>query len=680
MDKSINTNHPLFILKAVDSNHKVKASPFTYGRIIIGRVESCDIIIPSITVSAVHSVLEINKNKIKIYDMNSTNGTFVNNKSVVSEEIKIGDKLKFADVEFILSEYVKSAALPPVLELLEPEGGSGGVLPNIPENLPSTNYGKEDVQKVLPVAPKLDKSNKDEVPYVVYPLASDPKAEFSEYIFEDVDTLYPIFKYEIGRSSIEVIILYNDSVHSVDYLPCTKGSFNLVGTGPRPNDVEFVYLGKNDKLPFVDVVNDEVHVHKLADYELLLLADDKQKSVDKNSASFLLSNDDIVRFKKSDIEIFIRKVSAPPKVASAPFFRRDKEFRKYIFLMFLLILLPLIGLQNFEVDEELEKEKAPERIATILYKRKLVVSQNKAVEKTDKALKEVQKTPSKKETPKKEEPKKIVKKAAPEKTEAKEKPSPKKPGKKTEKVVRDVRKGLEKPVNRAKTLRSVRSTNPKPGASAKSAASATTSTVKSVNQGRVDTYKSVNFKSTVSNLLSKGGAFKSTKSATGSGSSALKGANVGGGSAGGLKSADIAGPVGSLTGATTGRFDTSKGAEGLSDKRSIYTAGIPSETVILGSMDPDIIRQILKEHIPQFRYCYQKELESNTDASGVVRLNFVIGASGHVSKASVAGSGIPVNVRKCVGNVLRGIQFPSPKGGGNVEVKQPINFQAKKIN
>jgi TonB family protein len=98
-------------------------------------------------------------------------------------------------------------------------------------------------------------------------------------------------------------------------------------------------------------------------------------------------------------------------------------------------------------------------------------------------------------------------------------------------------------------------------------------------------------------------------------------------------------------------------------------------------MDPDVIRRILLDHLPQFRYCYQKELErSGVEASGTVKLNFTIGASGHVSQAGIDGSsGLPSEVKRCVVGVLRGISFPEPQGGGTVEVKQPMNFYPKKI-
>ena len=135
-----------------------------------------------------------------------------------------------------------------------------------------------------------------------------------------------------------------------------------------------------------------------------------------------------------------------------------------------------------------------------------------------------------------------------------------------------------------------------------------------------------------------------------------------------------------MSGSAQGKLDSSRGVEGLVDKKNIYTAGLPFKTVILGGMDPDIIRKIIEDHIPQFRYCYQKELDKAArEFSGVVRLNFIIGASGHVTKAGVDSfSPLPVRVKGCVVNVLKGIKFPEPLGGGVVEVNQPFNFYPKR--
>ena len=106
-------------------------------------------------------------------------------------------------------------------------------------------------------------------------------------------------------------------------------------------------------------------------------------------------------------------------------------------------------------------------------------------------------------------------------------------------------------------------------------------------------------------------------------------------------------------------------------------------TLVFGSMDPDVIRRRLMEFLPQFRSCYQRELQSTGNLiNGLIKLNFIIGSSGHVVKSGLtnkSSSTLPRGVSRCVLNVLNGISFPEPRGGGRVEVNQPMNFQPKAI-
>ena len=82
----------------------------------------------------------------------------------------------------------------------------------------------------------------------------------------------------------------------------------------------------------------------------------------------------------------------------------------------------------------------------------------------------------------------------------------------------------------------------------------------------------------------------------------------------------------------------------------------------------------------QFRFCYQKELDrAKSKFSGRIKLNFIIGASGHVTRAGVVSSDIKPEVKGCVVNVLKGIPFPAPRGGGKVEVTQPMNFYPNEV-
>lgn len=213
--------------------------------------------------------------------------------------------------------------------------------------------------------------------------------------------------------------------------------------------------------------------------------------------------------------------------------------------------------------------------------------------------------------------------------------------------------------------------------------------------GSGDTYKGVDFSiKSLTNNAPLGNRFKVKNAADGMGAGTgnsggiSSGSGLGSGdgtitgtSTGTLEKAKILTNVGSLTGATVGKIDSSRGAEGLGNKGTILLSGEPEDTVILGSMDPDVIRRILLAHLAEFRYCYQKELDAkDSAASGVLLLLFKIGGTGSVARADVQGpSHITSGVKTCMANVLKGIQFPAPKGGGTVDVKQPLNLYPRAL-
>jgi outer membrane biosynthesis protein TonB len=669
-------NNVMYEIRPADSKYKAKGGVFRKGRYLMGRSESCDLVAGHESVSAVHAVLEIFDDKAIIYDMNSTNGTYVNDDRVIVKELREGESFRLADIEYQFNRYSAAKALPPVLDSLEPMQGQASVI--MPQELPQVPAAAAASTKTLPRSAPASQ----EMPSIVYPLAVDPKAEFSEYIFEDKEFLYPIFKYHSSRQAVEVIILFKEQVFSVDYLPEEKTTYFITGLTHSQKELEFPYLGKKEKFPFVEVRSGNATVHTLPGFDVFILSD-RKKDTGHVGASVELVGQDLVRLQNGDLQIFVRNVAAPPKVAAAPILKRDPEFRKYLFLCLFMVGLLSLGHSLLEVTEDEEKkENQPERIATILYKQPLTVSKNPAVEKTVNAPKVAQKAPTKPAVEKKEVTEKQPDVKKPDVVETKNQQQKPDPGKPREQEKKVVKQGVTPPTPTPKVVTASQ-------AASQASKTPTASTATAVSQvqvktpGHVEVFKSADFKSAVSSLVAKGGSLSGvqTKSVSGAGGSLTGAASGVSSGTGNIKTADIATNQGSLVGATTGVLGESKGADGLSAKRSIYTAGIPSETVVLGSMDPDTIRRILLDHLPQFRHCYQKELvRSGAELSDVVRLNFVIGASGHVASAAAdGGNALPGEVKKCVVGVLRGITFPEPMGGGTVEVKQPMNFYPKKI-
>lgn len=129
-----------------------------------------------------------------------------------------------------------------------------------------------------------------------------------------------------------------------------------------------------------------------------------------------------------------------------------------------------------------------------------------------------------------------------------------------------------------------------------------------------------------------------------------------------------------------GNYDRSTGPKGLGNKKGIDTAYVQPETVVLGAIDPEQLRKILQEYIPQFRYCYQQELQENSEKiKGIIDLNFRIEGTGRVSKVTIKSAAAQFSGKgiDCMGGVLKAIDFPKPKGGGLVDVRQPLNFFAE---
>jgi hypothetical protein len=72
--------------------------PLKIGTNIIGRASSCDVALPSNSVSKEHARMEVYNDKIVITDLKSRNGTFINGVQVQTQKVRLGDKLAFFDI------------------------------------------------------------------------------------------------------------------------------------------------------------------------------------------------------------------------------------------------------------------------------------------------------------------------------------------------------------------------------------------------------------------------------------------------------------------------------------------------------------------------------------------------------------------------------------------------------
>ena len=635
-------------LKSLDGHFSHHCS-MSKKRLLVGSSDACDIILDSATISPVHAVIEIGTTRMRLFDMNSEHGTFLNGNKIVVDDFSEGDTISFGGAQFTISTIMNVAS----------KDRSA-----LPSKFVDHN---EDVPVIT------EEKGSDSLPAVaVYPLAKEPNAEYSPYIFEDSDNLYPIFDYASVHDSVEVIILFKGLLYSIDYLPCVNKIYKLSGVRGRRNSIEYPYLPKKSVEDFIEVRNGEVLIHNLHGYTPFLIGDD-DRQVDE--LMIMLGYDDVLQLKKGDLEFFIRRSSSPPKVKTAPIFRRDNEFKKYLALMLVIAFSFVSAVSMINVEKKDDKDKAPERIATILYKKRVKPKAERKLVMKPKPLKKVAKKSIKPNKIKVETPK-IVSRSS-------KKVAKKLPGKKSAKkglvkkaVPRKARVTNLKPKKVASGKVSKRKKSRSNGAKRRAA-------VNKKNVGHIDTFKSFDFSSSVKSILSKGGTTKAVRAATSDSSYGDSSSNFTGGTTSAtLKRSKTKAIRGNLSGSVKGKLDTRRGLEGITSKKNIFLAGDTFREVIVGNMDPNIIRKILMDNLDKFRFCYQKELDRMYGKrGGIAVLEFVIGASGHVGSASASlkSSSMPGSVSSCLVRVLKGIPFPEPLGGGIVEVKQPMNFFPRRM-
>ncbi len=118
---------------------------------------------------------------------------------------------------------------------------------------------------------------------------------------------------------------------------------------------------------------------------------------------------------------------------------------------------------------------------------------------------------------------------------------------------------------------------------------------------------------------------------------------------------------------------------GYFGKKSSGTPGMSTgDPIILGQLDKEIIDKVIRQHLAQIRYCYQKELNKNPSLSGKVVIKFTIDADGTVSSASTNSSSMnSAVVESCICQRFLRFKFPEPEGGGIVIVTYPFVFSSE---
>ncbi len=99
----IGSNDDFYLLNGTESR-LIDKSGF-----LIGRAEFCDVCPKDRRVSRNHAELTYHDGILKVFDLESTNGTFVNGKRVKESELHVGDRLEVAGTTYLIDSRPRGA-------------------------------------------------------------------------------------------------------------------------------------------------------------------------------------------------------------------------------------------------------------------------------------------------------------------------------------------------------------------------------------------------------------------------------------------------------------------------------------------------------------------------------------------------------------------------------------------
>lgn len=159
------------------------------------------------------------------------------------------------------------------------------------------------------------------------------------------------------------------------------------------------------------------------------------------------------------------------------------------------------------------------------------------------------------------------------------------------------------------------------------------------------------------------------------------GSGIGGGLGSGPVSAEPSGEglgLGSLgtrgRGGGTGGYGSGVGI--LTGKKDTDIGITVVEPTVIGSLDRELIRKVMRAHASQIRYCYEFARTTEPSLQGRLAVKFVIAPNGDVATVSTHESIGSEMLEACVTSRVRTFEFPRSPSGGVSIVTWPWVFAA----
>ncbi|MCI0572009.1 MAG: adventurous gliding motility protein GltG [Myxococcaceae bacterium] len=658
-------------LRVFKGDTLVASKDFERDIIKIGRLSSAHLCLEDEKVSRIHSVIEVAADgALSIIDMGSVEGTYVNGKRINKGALVFGDEIRVGTTTIRLeklaaqaSANLQAAAIaaaqveqpapaapaPPAVPAVEAAPSPAPVVPvdAAPAPVPAAAPAPAPLaQEASTQAPRLDAPA---VPAQVppRPVSSAPvhgRAQTRAPLKGTAEHVRPARRKGSGPMGMELRLYWGDQMLASQFIdPGVKASFK-VGSAPGVDFVMGDRLLGNASFEAARADGQSFSVRFTSgmagrrtrgdEVKELKALQASGKAINEGDAYTLtVEDDDLVQVDLGGVtlEAFLQ---TPPKRVTVPFLQTvDFSFLNIALVLFLIFSLFVVTASTRDEDawgfaDELSNNKA--RLAKLIVKPP-----------------EVQKNP-------------IIQKLQQQKE------------KRAEAAARS--KGAE-------------------GKSGSRSKDATDKPVKTTPQGKPDN-KDVarqmvaglfGGKGSASLLGGKNGIGGQLQAALGGITGASTGVQAGlgglglrgtGNGGGGTGEVAVIGGIGTRgKGGGDAAYGTGTGR--LGGKKSVDLAITASEPMVTGSLDPNLIREVIQRNRGQIKFCYESQLTRNPNLAGTVKVRFTITPGGTVSQSVVETSTANnEDLETCIAGRVRTWIFPKPKGGGVVIVKYPFIFKA----
>ena len=330
----------------------------------IGRSETCDVKIDNPYLSHVHASIFYNNGDFFISDLNSTNGTYVNDERVKVIKLIIGDIIRFGAIKYQLMPLQPSTAAnreEHTLETINPLHQER-VLDKLVESFSPPDFRTSTLEPVeqktvnqLPVDRPQNQKVESESAFSalfipvkpVTPLDLVPSLNYSEFIFEE-NAEGRAMSFAHTQPALEITLFTNDFVVSVDYFLSSQRELLAAGSKLGENVLPLPFLTSNLKIPFLNYKNGNFGLYDFSeddDWQVRIFGQSGQvENFNTNDGFIKLKKDYVVTLGRDNFVIVIKHTDSPPKTLPVPLLLFDVLLNKVLFSLIPIYVAFMVGI------------------------------------------------------------------------------------------------------------------------------------------------------------------------------------------------------------------------------------------------------------------------------------------------------------------------------------------------